>query len=268
MSRLFRSLWRRSTTLRYSNRPIASALQPCLLRRNYTNETEVIAPTEQIPAVRASAEVVKQQLVEFGDYIAQCLPKFIQQVQVTFTNELELLITPDSVIPVCTFLRDNHLCQFTNLVDLTAVDVPTRPCRFEVVYNFLSIPYNQRIRVKTYTNEVTAIDSICQVHPGANWYEREVWDMYGVFFRHHPDLRRILTDYGFDGHPFRKDFPLSGYYEVRYDDELQRIVRDPVELAQEFRKFDLKTPWEVFPNYRKTPEIEAPATESSTEEKK
>ncbi|CAK8683523.1 NADH dehydrogenase [ubiquinone] iron-sulfur protein 3, mitochondrial-like isoform X2 [Clavelina lepadiformis] len=230
--------------------------------------SDVTPPTDQIPAVRASSSIVRQKLLEFGDYVAECLPKYVQQVQLTYTNELEVMIDPEYIIPVITFLRDNTLCQFTNLSDLTAVDVPTRPCRFEIVYNFLSIPYNQRIRVKTYTNELTALDSICEVHPGANWYEREVWDMYGVFFRNHPDLRRILTDYGFDGHPFRKDFPLTGYYEIRFDDEQQRIVRDPVELAQEFRKFDLSSPWEVFPNYRQTPELPSPPEVSSEEEKK
>lgn len=133
---------------------------------------------------------------------------------------------------------------------MTAIDVPSRQYRFEVIYHFLSLRYNNRIRVKTYTDELTPIDSITPIFEGANWFERETWDMYGVFFSNHPDLRRILTDYGFAGHPFRKDFPLTGYVEVRYDDEVKRVVCEPLELAQEFRKFDLASPWEVFPHFR------------------
>ncbi len=120
----------------------------------------------------------------------------------------------------------------------------------KVIYNLLSLRYNNRIRVKTYADELTPIDSAVPVYHGANWYEREVWDMYGIFFANHPDLRRILTDYGFAGHPQRKDFPLSGLVEVRYDDEVKRVVCEPVELSQEFRKFDLGSPWEIFPAHR------------------
>lgn len=211
------------------------------------------APTDQIPAFRLSSDAEREKLINFGNYVQECLPVCIQKVQITYGNELEFLVDPETILPVISFLKGNMVCQFTNLSDITCVDVPTRPCRFEVVYNLLSIPYNQRVRVKTYTDEFTPISSICAAHTSANWYEREIWDLFGVFFEDHPDLRRILTDYGFDGHPFRKDFPLSGYYEVRYDDEVERIVRDPVELAQEFRKFDLSSPWEVFPNFRDTP---------------
>ncbi|CAL1270219.1 unnamed protein product [Larinioides sclopetarius] len=160
------------------------------------------------------------------------------------------MISPDGVIPVLTFLKDHHLAQFESLVDIAGVDVPTREYRFEIVYNLLSLRYNARIRVKTYTDELTPIDSACDVYKAANWYEREIWDMFGVYFANHPDLRRILTDYGFEGHPFRKDFPLSGYVEVRYDDEVKRVVVEPLELAQEFRKFDLAGPWEQFPAFR------------------
>ncbi|CAG2181013.1 unnamed protein product, partial [Oppiella nova] len=134
--------------------------------------------------------------------------------------------------------------------DICGVDVPTRQYRFEIVYNLLSLRYNSRIRVKTYTDELTPIESICELFKGANWYEREIWDMFGVFFINHPDMRRILTDYGFEGHPFRKDFPLSGYTECRYDDEVKRVVIEPLEMTQEFRKFDLQSPWEQFPNFR------------------
>uniref|UniRef100_A0A8C9FWZ7 NADH dehydrogenase [ubiquinone] iron-sulfur protein 3, mitochondrial n=6 Tax=Aves TaxID=8782 RepID=A0A8C9FWZ7_PAVCR len=204
--------------------------------------------------VRPKNEVEQKQLCAFGEYVAEILPKYIQQVQVTCFNELELLIHPDGIIPVLTFLRDHTNAQFKSLADLTAVDVPSRQYRFEIVYNLLSLRFNSRIRVKTYTDELTPIDSAVSVHKAANWYEREVWDMYGVFFANHPDLRRILTDYGFEGHPFRKDFPLSGYVEVRYDDEVKRVVAEPVELSQEFRKFDLNSPWEAFPAYRAPPE--------------
>ncbi|XP_010084920.1 PREDICTED: NADH dehydrogenase [ubiquinone] iron-sulfur protein 3, mitochondrial, partial [Pterocles gutturalis] len=204
--------------------------------------------------VRPKNEVEQKQLCAFGEYVAEILPKYIQQVQVTCYNELELLIHPDGIIPVLTFLRDHTNAQFKSLADLTAVDVPSRQYRFEIVYNLLSLRFNSRIRVKTYTDELTPVDSAVSVHKAANWYEREVWDMFGVFFANHPDLRRILTDYGFEGHPFRKDFPLSGYVEVRYDDEVKRVVAEPIELSQEFRKFDLNSPWEAFPAHRAAPE--------------
>ncbi|XP_030415677.1 NADH dehydrogenase [ubiquinone] iron-sulfur protein 3, mitochondrial isoform X2 [Gopherus evgoodei] len=168
--------------------------------------------TETHPTVRPKDEVAQNQLCAFGEYVAEILPKYIQQVQVTCFNELEIFIHPDGIVPILTFLRDHTNAQFKSLADLTAIDVPTRQYRFEV------------------------------------------WDMYGIFFANHPDLRRILTDYGFEGHPFRKDFPLSGYVEVRYDDEVKRVVAEPVELAQEFRKFDLNSPWETFPAYRTAPE--------------
>ncbi|MEQ2201780.1 NADH dehydrogenase Fe-S protein subunit 3 ndufs3 [Xenoophorus captivus] len=174
--------------------------------------------------------------------------------QVTCYNELEVMIHPDGVIPVLTFLRDHTNAQFRNMIDLTAVDVPSRQNRFEIVYNLLSLRYNSRIRVKTYTDELTPVDSAVPVHKAANWYEREVWDMYGVFFANHPDLRRILTDYGFEA---ESCFPP----QVRYDDEVKRVVAEPVELAQEFRKFDLNTPWEVFPAYRE-PKETAPKLEA------
>lgn len=173
------------------------------------------APMEKKPTVRVHDLVKRKQLSEFGVYLAECLPKFVQKVQLTYCDELEVLIAPEGVIPVVHFLKDNHSAQFTNLIDICGVDVPTRQYRFEIVYHLLSLRYNSRIRVKTYTDELTPIDSICGIFKGANWYEREVWDMFGVFFLGHPDMRRILTDYGFEGHPFRKDFPLSGYTEVR-----------------------------------------------------
>jgi NADH dehydrogenase (ubiquinone) Fe-S protein 3 len=180
------------------------------------------------------------------------MPKYVEHVLLTHHNELELLIHPDGVIPVLTFLRDHTNAMFESAMDVTAVDVPARPYRFELVYNLLSVHYNARIRVKTYTDELTPVESASSVYLSADWFEREIWDMYGIFFTNHPDLRRILTDYGFEGHPLRKDFPLSGYTEVRYDDELKRIVSEPIELAQEFRKFELKSPWEQFPAHRQS----------------
>lgn len=211
--------------------------------------------------------------------MAECLPKYVQKVQLTSGDELEVLIAPEGVLPVLQFLKDHHQAQFENLIDIAGMDVPSRPNRFEIIYNILSLRYNSRIRVKTYTDELSPIDSCFEIYKAANWYEREIWDMYGVFFANHPDLRRILTDYGFEGHPQRRDFPLSGYVEVswdrfriihllisqiyvsefklRYDDEKKRVVCEPLELAQEFRKFDLSAPWEQFPTFRNA----NPATE-------
>jgi len=211
---------------------------------------------------------MKQTLVEFGGYVGECMPKYVQKVQVTNFDELELLIHPDGVIPVMTFLRDHTNAQFLSLADIAGMDVPTRQYRFELIYNLLSLRYNARIRVRTYADELTPIDSICSVYRGADWYEREVWDMYGVFFANHPDLRRILTDYGFEGHPFRKDFPMQGFVELRYDDEVKRVVAEPIEMAQEFRKFEYNSPWEMFPAYRPKPDVEEVPLASGKEEEK
>merc|ERR1712079_111490 len=208
---------------------------------------------ETRPTVRKAMDpVVRQNLTDFGQYVAECMPKYVQKVQLTAGDELEILIAPEGVLPVITFLKNHHNAQFSCLADICGLDMPTREFRFEIVYNLLSLRYNSRIRVKTYTDELTPIDSINSVFAAANWYEREIWDMFGVFFTNHPDLRRILTDYGFEGHPLRKDFPLTGYLECRWDDEKKRVVQEPVELAQEFRKFDLAAPWEQFPNFRET----------------
>ncbi|GMR54353.1 hypothetical protein PMAYCL1PPCAC_24548 [Pristionchus mayeri] len=208
------------------------------------------AAQEKKPTIWKIDEKTRDKLANFGRYAAQCLPKFVQQVQFAAGDELELLIHPTGVVPVLSFLKGNHSAQFTNLTFICGVDVPARQNRFEVVYSLFSVRFNARIRVRTYTDEVAPIESATPVFKGANWFEREVYDMYGVWFNNHPDLRRILTDYGFEGHPFRKDFPLSGYNEVRYDPELKRIVYEPSELAQEFRKFDLESPWEQFPAFR------------------
>jgi len=218
-------------------------------RRNESTEAAGGA-LETRPTVRKFDPVARAKLTDFGQYAAECMPKYIQKVQITAGDELELLICPEGVVQVLTFLKDHENAQFASLIDITAVDVPTRKYRFELVYNLLSLRYNSRIRVKTYTDEFTPVESAYHVFDIANWFEREIWDMFGVFFSNHPDLRRILTDYGFDGHPLRKDFPLTGFYELRYDDEVCRVVQEPVELAQEFRKFDLAAPWEQFPAFR------------------
>jgi len=214
-------------------------------------------------AVSTQEDPTRTRLLEFGQFVSSSMPKYVQAAQVTEGNELEILISPEGIIPILTFLRDHTNAQFKQLQDMTVVDVPSKPYRFEVVYMMLSLRYNRRITVKTYTDELTPLDSVSHLFKSAIWGERECWDMYGVFFSNHPDLRRILTDYGFEGHPFRKDFPLSGYYEVRWDEELKRIVQEPVEFAQEFRKFDFQSPWEQFPKHRREVQITA-----GTEEEK
>ncbi|KAM7538982.1 hypothetical protein Aperf_G00000047522 [Anoplocephala perfoliata] len=191
-----------------------------------------------------------EKLSKFGSYVADCLPKYVHKVEVSHLKELDICIHPDGVLPVISFLRNHHNAQFLSLIDITAMDVPSRVYRFEVVYNLLSLRFNSRVRVRTYSDDLTPISSLTNLYQAANWYEREVWDMYGVLFSDHPDLRRILTDYGFQGHPQRKDFPLSGYTEMRYDEELKRVVIEPIELAQEYRKFDFKLPWESFDKFR------------------
>lgn len=159
-------------------------------------------------------------------------------------DELVIYINRETILPVMQFLRDDSSCAFSQFIDVTAVDYPERAQRFEVVYHLLSMKYNTRIRVKLATDEDTPVDSIVSLFSAANWFERETWDMFGIMFANHPDHRRILTDYGFDGHPLRKDFPLTGYVEVRYDQELKRVVYEPVKLPQDFRVFDFLSPWE------------------------
>lgn len=231
-------------------RNVLNNVKAPVVQRVATKSDQATPQTETRPTVAKIDPVQKAHLVDFGKYIAECMPKYVQKVRLTTGNELEVLIAPEGVIPVLQFLKDHHSAQFSNMVDIAGMDVPSRPYRFEIIYNLLSLRYNARIRVKTYTDELTPVESANEVFKAANWYEREIWDMYGVFFANHPDLRRILTDYGFEGHPFRKDFPLSGYVEVRYDDEQKRVVVEPLELAQEFRRFELSAPWEQFPNFR------------------
>ncbi|MFZ1814495.1 MAG: NADH-quinone oxidoreductase subunit C [Rhizobiaceae bacterium] len=158
-------------------------------------------------------------------------------------RELTIIVGRDDLISTLRFLRDDSKMAFWNIIDICGVDYPERTDRFEVVYHLLSPRLNSRIRVKVSTDEMTPIASATSIYPGADWFERECWDMYGILFTGHPDLRRILTDYGFEGHPQRRDFPLTGYVEARYDDEAKRVVYEPVELRQEFRNFDFESPW-------------------------
>ena len=171
------------------------------------------------------------------------VPKWIQY-SVSNRNEMVFYIFPQFLTHFFSFLKNHVNTQFKVLIDVTAVDYPSRMFRFEIVYNLLSISYNARIRIKTCIDEITPITSITELYSSAGWWEREVWDMFGIFFSNHPDLRRILTDYGFQGHPLRKDFPLTGFVEVRYDDSEKRVINEPVEITQEFRYFDFSSPWE------------------------
>ncbi|CAD6893823.1 unnamed protein product [Tilletia controversa] len=206
------------------------------------NEQSPFSEPASINDADATASI-QGPLHDYGSYITSCLPKYIQQFSV-YKDELTLYVHPSAVIPTLTFLRDHSQCQFKALMDVSGVDFPTRSQRFEVVYHLLSVKYNARLRVKTYADEMTPVPSATGLFNSANWYEREVWDMYGVFFLDHPDLRRILTDYGESCHPLRKDFPLTGYTEVRYDEEKKRVVTEPLQLSQAFRSFDNASPWE------------------------
>jgi len=184
-----------------------------------------------------------EALSNLGDAIAGELGDAISATEV-INGELVLHSSRDALIKVMTFLRDDVNCQFKQLMELCGVDYPEREERFDVVYCLLSLTQNMRVRVKVSTDEGTPVPSLTGVYNSAGWWEREAWDLYGIYFSDHPDLRRIMTDYGFEGHPLRKDFPLTGYVEIRYDDEKKRVVYEPVKLAQEFRNFDFLSPWE------------------------
>ena len=190
---------------------------------------------------------MNQALLDLGDHIATTLGEAVTESELV-NDELVIWTKSDSLLKVIKFLRDNQNCQFRQLVELTAVDYPAREDRFELVYCLLSLTHNQRIKVKFSTSDETPVESVAGLFSSAIWYEREVWDMYGIFFANHPDLRRMLTDYGFEGHPLRKDFPLTGYVEVRYDEAQKRVVYEPVKLTQEFRNFDFSSPWEGIVN--------------------
>lgn len=179
-----------------------------------------------------------EELHKFGKYIMGCMPKYVEQFSV-WKDELIVYTSPAGLIPVSTFLKDHTATQFKACMDMTAADYPTRKYRFDCVYDLLSVRFNSRIRVKTYASEVSPVPSLVGLYPGLNWFERETYDMYGIFFEGHPDLRRIMTDYGFEGHPLRKDFPTTGYTEVRYDAEKRRVVYEPLELTQAWRNFSV-----------------------------
>ncbi|KCZ95139.1 NADH dehydrogenase subunit C [Hyphomonas hirschiana VP5] len=184
-----------------------------------------------------------QALSDLAAHIEGRMPDAVRSWQI-HVGELTLLAERDHIVPLLRFLRDDQQCNFETFIDVCGVDYPERSERFEVVYHLLSMRMNHRIRVRIRTDEETAVPSVVSLWPAANWFEREAFDMYGIQFADHPDLRRILTDYGFEGWPLRKDFPLTGHYEVRYDDLEKRVIYEPVKLAQEYRNFDFLSPWE------------------------
>jgi NADH-quinone oxidoreductase subunit C len=196
-----------------------------------------------------------QAMQELGGLIAAKRPDCVLAYDVSF-DELNIDVTPSNIVGLIAFLKSDRSCRFSSLVDITAVDYPGREKRFEVVYHLLSIYQNHRVRLRMSVREEDMVASIIEVHPSANWFEREVFDMFGILFTGHPDLRRLLTDYGFRGHPLRKDFPTTGYTELRYDEAKKRVVYEPVSLVQEYRQFDFMSPWEgakyVLPGDEKT----------------
>ena len=183
------------------------------------------------------------RLDALGQTIVSALPGAAIDHKIAF-NQLTVAVHADKIVDVVRFLRDDLGCRFVSLIDVTAVDYPKREKRFDVVYHLLSPTLNARIRLRAEADETTQVPSIIEVFPGADWFERETYDLYGVIFIGHPDMRRLLTDYGFEGHPLRKDFPLTGFVEVRYDDQEKRVLYEPVRLNQEFRNFDFLSPWE------------------------
>jgi NADH-quinone oxidoreductase subunit C len=190
---------------------------------------------------------MSEDLHSFGEMLTAALPGATGHA--VAYGELTVTVQVSEVVAVMRLLRDDERCKFWSFIDVTAVDWPGRERRFDVVYHLLSPVHNRRIRVKAEVGEDESVASIIEIFPGADWFERETYDLYGIPFVGHPDMRRLLTDYGFEGHPLRKDFPLTGFVEVRYDDEQKRVVYDKVRLAQEFRNFDFLSPWEG-PDYR------------------
>ncbi|WP_088347645.1 MULTISPECIES: NADH-quinone oxidoreductase subunit C [Rhodomicrobium] len=186
---------------------------------------------------------MEEKLKELGAALAQAHSQAIESWHIAH-GELTLSVARDQIANVLRYLRDDPRCLFTQLMDICGVDYPGRPLRFDVVYHLLSPQLNHRIRLKLQTDDSMPVPSAVSIYPAANWYEREAFDLYGILFSGHPDLRRILTDYGFQGHPLRKDFPLTGFVEVRYSEEQKRVIYEPVKLPQEFRNFDFLSPWE------------------------
>ncbi|MCZ2328216.1 NADH-quinone oxidoreductase subunit C [Bartonella sp. F02] len=187
--------------------------------------------------------MINESLVELNTYLKDTLKDKLEESVIAF-GELTIVSRLNDIIDVLLFVRDDSRCQFINIIDISGVDYPSRDKRFDVSYQLLSPRQNLRLRVKVRTDETIPVASACSVYPGAEWYEREVYDMYGILFSGHPDLRRILTDYGFEGHPLRKDFPVTGFVECRYDNEEKRVIYEPVVLRQEMRNFDFLSPWE------------------------
>ncbi len=187
---------------------------------------------------------MSQELLELGALIQGKRSDAVLNYAVNGMGELVLQVSAAGLPELVEFLKSDPSCKFSTLVDITAVDFPTAAKRFEVVYHFLSMYVNHRIRLKAQVADGEMLPSITEVHPSANWFEREVFDMYGILFSDHPDMRRILTDYGFRGHPLRKDFPTTGYTECRYDEVEKRVIYEPVSLVQEYRQFDFMSPWE------------------------
>jgi NADH-quinone oxidoreductase subunit C len=198
------------------------------------------------------------RLDTLGQTIVSALPGAATAHVISF-NQLTVTVLPEKIVDVVRYLRDDPGCRFISLIDVTAVDYPSREKRFDVVYHLLSPTLNTRIRLRAEAGETTQVPSIIEVFPGADWFEREAYDLYGVIFTGHPDMRRLLTDYGFEGHPLRKDFPLTGFVEVRYDDQEKRVLYEPVRLSQEFRNFDFLSPWEgadyPLPGDEKAPKV-------------
>ncbi|CAK7896159.1 probable NADH-ubiquinone oxidoreductase 30.4 kDa subunit, mitochondrial [[Candida] anglica] len=254
LSRSFRTVAKntpRAAALRSSYRFISSS--PIA---KYAAEEEELIDLKSLPRKQVSeihvplvnpADKYKEQVEElhkFGRYIMACMPKYIQQFSV-WKDELTIYVAPSALRPTMIFLQNHTASQFKACMDVTAADYPSRTNRFDVVYNLLSVRHNSRIRVKTYANETSAVPSVVPLFEGANWFERETYDLFGIFFEGHPDLRRIMTDYGFEGHPLRKDFPTTGYTEVRYDEEKKRVVYEPLELTQAWRNFTVgSSVWE------------------------
>lgn len=244
----------------------------CALRRTLTRPAVRIAPRQarslhqlmddelvdvsQLPRPKAEVPHVPlvnptdkyteiiEELHQYGKYLMGCLPKYIQQFSV-WKDELTIYVAPTAVLPVMLFLKNHTASQFKSIMDVTAADYPSRTNRFDVVYNMLSVRHNSRIRVKTYASETSLVPSVVPLFQGTNWMERETYDLFGIFFENHPDLRRIMTDYGFEGHPLRKDFPTTGYTEVRYCEEKKRVIYEPLELTQAWRNFTVgSSVWE------------------------
>lgn len=186
---------------------------------------------------------MSETLEELAGIIKEAMGASVTETQIAY-GELTVTASSNGIIELLTFLRDNARCKFVNFIDICGVDWPQREKRFDVVYHLMSPQQNTRVRIKVAVGEGETLPSATSVYMGADWFEREAYDMYGILFTGHPDLRRILTDYGFEGYPLRKDFPTTGYVEVRYDDEQKRVVYEPVELKQEFRNFDFLSPWE------------------------